>query len=154
MMKKILGYIYFYAVYYFLILCGFKLHKVKAWPVLDEGLIRAYIQVGDESGRVIDVKKKDWLGFTGNLKHAFRRRFLIAFRKGYVQRQLLARKGECKRCGLCCYNRKCCFLIRDDDHWDCILHPYKPLNCVHYPVDQKDVDEYGCKGFHFNSIEK
>jgi len=148
-MKKLLGYIYFYAVYYFLILCGYKLHKVRAWPVLEDGLIRAYIQVGDGKGRVVDLKKKDWLVFFRNWKGGIRRQFILRFRKGYARKQLLLRKGNCERCGLCCCEKKCPFLIKEDGTWDCILHPYKPLNCMHYPVDQKDVEKYACKGFRF-----
>lgn len=155
MMKSILSNIFFYPTYVSLILFGFLLNKVKARPVTEGfNVLRGYIEVSDGRGRAAHLNWKDFLVLRTNLKGRLRRYFTIRFRKGYIKSQVQKRKGECKRCGLCCCERMCPFVIENKGKWDCLLHPHKPLNCTVYPINQKDVKEYGCRGFTFESAGK
>ncbi|MCX7765863.1 MAG: hypothetical protein N2246_04050 [Candidatus Sumerlaeia bacterium] len=72
-----------------------------------------------------------------------RRLYYSKFSQDYIKQQLVNRRGECKRCGICCrFVFKCPFLRQDvDGIWKCIIHRWRPSVCVHYPVDQRDLDE-------------
>ena len=150
MIRSILENVIFYPAYVSLILFGYLLNKVKARFVTDGGnILRGYMEVSDGQGRVVHLSWKDFLVLRTNWRGRLRRYFTIGFRKGYVEEQAQKRKGECKRCGLCCCERMCPFVIENKGRWDCLLHPHKPLNCTIFPINQKDVREYGCRGFTF-----
>ncbi|MDR0867476.1 MAG: hypothetical protein LBP75_03245 [Planctomycetota bacterium] len=69
------------------------------------------------------------------------RRFLLAYRKHYLPRQLARRQGECRRCGACCRLLfKCPFLqIQADGATHCRIHRRKPGNCQIFPINEKDL---------------
>ena len=82
------------------------------------------------------------------------RRFWLAhFRKEYVQRQLLVRKGECHQCGTCCNLLFTCPMLTKQGH--CLIYgTWRPQACKVFPIDQRDIDEVklcgGQCGYLFN----
>lgn len=150
-MKAVFNRILFYPTYLTLILSGFLVNKRKVRPVTSrERGMPSYIEVSDIVGRRVTLTWKHILVLKKKLPGRLRRLINIKFRKGYVERQLALRKGACQMCGNCCCERSCPFLVQSSGRLECILHPSsKPANCSVYPIDKKDVEEYGCKGFWF-----
>jgi hypothetical protein len=74
------------------------------------------------------------------------RRFWMAhFRKGYINRQLLARKGECRQCGTCCNLLNVCPMLTRQGK--CLIYgSCRPRACRYFPIDQKDIDEVSLCG--------
>lgn len=70
-----------------------------------------------------------------------RKKYLAWFRKGYVKRNLSARKGRCLACGICCRQivPLCPFLTRDNK---CRLPVWfggwLPRYCRIFPIDELD----------------
>lgn len=77
------------------------------------------------------------------LRGVVRRFFLNLFCKGYIRRSVAARKGECRRCGVCCHlvANKCPSLrILQQGNTRCVLyHLYRMPNCVTFPIDARDI---------------
>lgn len=77
------------------------------------------------------------------LRGVLRRFFLNVFRPGYVRRNIAARHGECKRCGVCCHlvANKCGALhLFADGHSTCRLYSvYRLPNCRTFPIDPSDL---------------
>ncbi|PIU56419.1 MAG: hypothetical protein COS89_06030 [Deltaproteobacteria bacterium CG07_land_8_20_14_0_80_38_7] len=149
-MKTIIDHIVFYPTYFSLILLGFFVHKRKARPVTVKGPKNSsYMEISDHYGRVVRLNWKHLMVLKTQWKGRIRRYLNVTFRKSYVEKQMKKRVGECKMCGRCCCERKCPFIIKENNTWKCILHPTKPSNCLVYPIDQKDILEYSCPGFSF-----
>ena len=82
-----------------------------------------------------------------------RRFWLVHFRKQYVQRQLLVRKGECHQCGTCCSLLFTCPMLTKQGR--CLIYgTWRPQACKVFPIDQRDIDEVklcgGQCGYRFN----
>ncbi len=81
-----------------------------------------------------------------------RRLYLSYFHKGYVEKSVASeRKGECRRCGLCCELLfKCPFLGRDSQKlpYCRIYGDLRPGSCRNYPFDRVDSEVETC-GFKF-----
>jgi len=85
-----------------------------------------------------------------------RRFFLTKFRKKYVQEQLKYRKGECKRCGLCCKELANCPYLEYDENGLAVCRIYERRfeNCVAYPIDERCFRGVSGKcGFYFEYPE-
>lgn len=88
--------------------------------------------------------------FSGKL----RRFFTVHFRKEHVDRQLLAREGDCHQCGTCCnFSFPCPFLTKDRL---CVVYGrMRPKACKAFPVDQKDIEDVricgGTCGYRFTN---
>jgi len=71
-----------------------------------------------------------------------RRLGLGFFRPGYMARNLKRRRGECRRCGVCCHLSVRCPLFRDlGGLTECRIHGFRPRNCRIFPVDERDIAE-------------
>jgi hypothetical protein len=83
--------------------------------------------------------------FMIHLTGKLRRYYLTHFRKGYVQRQLALRKGECHQCGRCCsFLFGCVMLTREG-----LCRTYETWRweaCKSFPINQKDIDEVSLNG--------
>jgi hypothetical protein len=82
-----------------------------------------------------------------------RRFWLVHFRKEYVQRQLLVRKGDCHQCGTCCNLLFTCPMLTKKGR--CLIYgTCRPQTCKVFPIDRRDVDEVklcgGQCGYRFN----
>ena len=65
---------------------------------------------------------------------------LVYFRKGYVQRRLLVRKGSCRQCGACCNLLFTCPMLTKQGR--CLVYgSCRPQACKVFPIDQRDIDE-------------
>jgi hypothetical protein len=70
------------------------------------------------------------------------RRFVwCVFRPGYVKKQLASRKGECKRCGACCYLAWKCpyFTVKDGLPSCAVYNKFRFPNCTKFPIDHYDI---------------
>ena len=77
----------------------------------------------------------------------FRRFLLVHFRKEYVQGQLLARKGDCRQCGICCNLLFTCPMLTKQAR--CFVYgSCRPQACKVFPIDQRDIDEVNLCGAH------
>lgn len=81
-----------------------------------------------------------------------RRFYLSHLRPGYVRRQVEEkRRGECTRCGRCCRLGMACPWLSDGNV--CVRYETRPLQCRHFPIDERDLaDAPGC-GFWFENGE-
>ncbi|MHC4661568.1 MAG: hypothetical protein ACYS8W_07755, partial [Planctomycetota bacterium] len=87
-----------------------------------------------------------------------RRWALRTFDREYIRKSLERRNGECRRCGACCKLAYVCpFLGRDNDHGTkCVNHVARDVNCVIFPIDEKDIRDRnlinpgGLCGYSFN----
>lgn len=81
-----------------------------------------------------------WRQYSGKL-----RRFLLAHTKRgrvYIERMLPYRRGECARCGTCCYlGHRCLFVRFENGLAACTIHNHRPQNCRMYPVGPRDIAE-------------
>ncbi len=69
-----------------------------------------------------------------------RRFFQVHFRKGYVHRQLLAREGDCRRCGTCCNLLFTCPMLTT--RGGCVVYgSCRPQACKAFPIGQSDIRE-------------
>lgn len=78
-----------------------------------------------------------------------RRIYLTTFRRGYVEKSIRERKGECLQCGRCCRLLfRCPFLSRDNR---CRIYNRKrAMSCVTFPIDARDLaDVSGVCGYYF-----
>ncbi|HHT9121089.1 MAG TPA: hypothetical protein ACFYD3_11175 [Candidatus Hypogeohydataceae bacterium YC41] len=66
-----------------------------------------------------------------------RRFYLVHYRGDYVQRQLLLRKGECRRCGSCCRIMFRCPHLKGENQCDIYTCRYK--QCIAFPIDNRDL---------------
>lgn len=74
-----------------------------------------------------------------------RRLWMVHFRKRYVNRQLLARQGECRQCGTCCNLLNVCPMLTRQGK--CLIYgSCRPRACRYFPIDQKDIDEVSLCG--------
>ncbi|HDY66362.1 MAG: YkgJ family cysteine cluster protein [Candidatus Scalindua sediminis] len=78
--------------------------------------------------------------FISSFKHQIWRRYYYFFNKEEVAESIKKRKGECKRCGLCCQaSIRCPKLFYDDnDLAMCKIHDHKPDMCKIYPYNGRD----------------
>ncbi len=149
-MRAFLEQLLFYPAYCSLLLMGFFVHKRKTTLVTaGEDDRRRYLCVSDGEAASVRVGWRDIPVLRMRWRGRLRRFFIIHFRKGYVAQQLARRSGSCQMCGRCCCFRRCPFIVREGECHKCILHPYKPGNCTTYPIDRKDIEDYGCPGFRF-----
>lgn len=66
-----------------------------------------------------------------------RRRYLLIFRRSYIEKSLKERKGACLQCGTCCRTMLMCPYLKDGN--TCELYPDKLREtCLRYPFDTKD----------------
>lgn len=77
------------------------------------------------------------------LRGTVRRFVWTMFRPGYVKRQLAARSGECKRCGVCCHIAwKCRYITTKEGLPSCsIYNIFRFRNCIDFPIDQSDLTD-------------
>ena len=83
-----------------------------------------------------------------------RRLRMVHFQKGYVKKQLSARTGACRQCGVCCNLLFTCPMLTKKGR--CIIYgSCRPKACKVFPIDQRDIDEIkfcgGQCGYSFNS---
>ncbi|MBA4387112.1 MAG: hypothetical protein C0404_03965 [Verrucomicrobia bacterium] len=62
-------------------------------------------------------------------------------RPGYVRSAIEQRKGECRRCGVCCrLIWRCKFYREEHGVSSCTLYNvYRPPNCRSFPIDHRDI---------------
>lgn len=82
-----------------------------------------------------------------------RRLWLVHFQKGYVQRQISVRQGDCHQCGTCCNLLFTCPMLTKQRR--CFVYgSCRPQACKVFPIDQRDIDEVnfcsGRCGYRFN----
>jgi hypothetical protein len=74
-----------------------------------------------------------------------RRFWLVHFKKEYVQRQLLVRKGDCHQCGTCCNLLFTCPMLTKQGR--CLVYgTCRPQACKVFPIDQRDIHEVNLCG--------
>jgi hypothetical protein len=105
---------------------------------------------GTKAETVISQLKK-----TGTLLIGKARRLLIVnLKKGFVHKQLDARKGDCRQCANCCrLVHRCIWLTRDNL---CLVYHsrIRPKVCARFPLDARDIGDVmlssGTKcGYHY-----
>jgi tetratricopeptide (TPR) repeat protein len=86
-----------------------------------------------------------------------RRFYLHMFNRDYLRRNHARRKGECRRCGLCCELMFTCpYLEGSNGDTSCACHGTRWDNCKIFPVDERDladrdrVSDDGPCGFRFD----
>ena len=73
-----------------------------------------------------------------------RRRVIFYFFRGYLNKQLLLRKGRCNQEGACCkLTIPWCPYLEGSA---CRIYSAQPLFCKIFPVDPKDLELSGVKG--------
>jgi len=152
MLKTIIAKMFYYPSRATLAIYGFPLNKkvFNTKMVVDKRRFPyAYIEVSNGNGHLIQLRLEYFLNMPGKLSGKVRRRLDGRLRKGYVKKRTLMRIGACQRCGQCCRDLKCPFIVEKNGVHDCFLHPYWPLNCKTYPITQKDIEDYDCPGFSF-----
>jgi hypothetical protein len=149
--KKVLDGLLYYPVYIFLRLSGFRSKKWKLRLVTEKlsDYLFGYAEISDGNGRTAHFRWKDLLTLKNHFRGRIKRYLLFWFRKGYVETQMLKRRGGCIRCGYCCHQLSCSFAVQNGKIWECSIYPYWPVSCTVYPITQKDVIEYNCPGFYF-----
>lgn len=104
-------------------------------------------------GLVVKVSRMfDDSRFALHMRGKFRRFCLVHFQKGYVQRQLSTRQGECRQCGTCCNLLLTCPMLTKEGR--CLAYgTCRPQSCKVFPIDPRDIDEVkqcgGRCGFRF-----
>ncbi|MHC6202056.1 hypothetical protein ACYULU_02560 [Breznakiellaceae bacterium SP9] len=86
-------------------------------------------------GYTLRIRILLWLG-------VLRRFALYVFNRQYVNRSIAARKGECKRCGICCHlvAKKCGMLAIGKNGTRCRIYTLGRLpNCWIFPIDAHDI---------------
>jgi len=74
--------------------------------------------------------------------NAPRRRIMQFINKDHIKNKLAKRKGECKKCGICCGD--CKFLNKKTKL--CTIHENRPWNCYRdFPLDKLDQKIWGVK---------
>ncbi|MDA3925005.1 MAG: hypothetical protein PF904_09940 [Kiritimatiellae bacterium] len=76
------------------------------------------------------------------VKGVLRRWSLTHFNKSYVRKQMETRKGECKRCSVCCQLSTPCPALKwgGDEYSECKIYKYyRPPNCCNFPIDERDL---------------
>ena len=69
-----------------------------------------------------------------------RRFYLHVFRRGYVERSIARRTGECRRCGACCKLMFTCpHLDESREPFECKVHETRSNNCRFFPIDERDL---------------
>ena len=69
-----------------------------------------------------------------------RRFWLVHFRRGYVQGQLLVRRGDCLQCGNCCNLLFACPMLIKQGR--CLVYgSSRPQPCKVFPIGERDIDE-------------
>jgi len=90
-----------------------------------------------------------WRDLLRLLKGKARRFSLCYFHRHYIGRMKQLRRGECQRCG------QCCNMILDCPYLDgeklCVHYHSRPRSCSDFPIDERDVRDANCRGFHFIS---
>lgn len=86
-----------------------------------------------------------------------RRLWLVHFQKGYVERQISLRHGECHQCGTCCNFLLACPMLTKQSF--CRIYGIcRPKACKVFPINQRDIDEVklcgGKCGYWFKRKEK
>jgi Fe-S-cluster containining protein len=78
--------------------------------------------------------------FFSSLRHQIWRRYYYFFNKDEVAESIKERKGECKRCGLCCQaSIRCPKLFYDENDFAmCKIHDNKSDMCKMYPYNGRD----------------
>ena len=69
-----------------------------------------------------------------------RRLWLVHFQKGYVQRQISVRQGDCHQCGTCCNLLFTCPMLTKQGRCQ-VYGTCRPQACKVFPIDQRDIDE-------------
>lgn len=90
--------------------------------------------------------------FAVHARGKLRRIWLAHFKKGYVRRQLSARQGDCRQCGVCCNLLFSCPMLTKQAL--CLVYgTYRAQVCKLFPIDQRDIYEVelcgGQCGYHF-----
>jgi len=78
--------------------------------------------------------------FVLHTKGKVRRFWLVHFRKGYVQRQLFVRQGDCHQCGTCCNLLFTCPMLTKQRRCS-VYGVCRPQVCRVFPIDQRDIEE-------------
>ena len=153
--KKFLDIILYYPINTFLKLGGYNSSKWKIRLATEKlsDYLYGHVELSD-GDKVEQFGWKDLLTLKRHWKGRLKRYFMFWFRKGYVEKQMHKRKGECSRCGYCCNQLECRFAIKKGDRWECSIHPYWPVSCAVYPINEKDVIEYNCPGFSFEPADE
>jgi len=68
-----------------------------------------------------------------------RRYLLVHLAKAYVERQLVLRRGACRRCGSCCALGFRCLHLRGRN--ECGVYERRYLQCRLFPIDRRDLAE-------------
>ena len=85
--------------------------------------------------------------FAIHVRGKIRRIWLAHFRKGYVRRQVSARQGDCRQCGVCCNLLFSCPMLTKDTL--CLVYnTYRAQVCKTFPIDQRDISEVELCGGH------
>ncbi len=90
-----------------------------------------------------------------------RRFYLLSLRRGYVEKSLKRRIGECSRSGACCNLMFPCPLIGWLERLPtCGIYQNRPRNCTAFPIDERDLRDRDILnpwepcGFSFRHAEK
>jgi len=81
----------------------------------------------------------------GILFGKIRRLFAVHCLKGYVDRQLRSRQGDCHQCGTCCNFTIACPMLTKDKLCR-VYGRFRPKACKVFPIDQKDIDDVAACG--------
>lgn len=116
--------------------------QIAGLSTFSHGLILTVTRVFRESRFVVHAGGK------------LRRFGLVHFRKGYVQRQISVRQGDCHQCGTCCNLLVTCPMLTKKGR--CFVYgTCRPQTCKVFPIDQRDIDEVklcgGQCGYRFNA---
>jgi len=82
-----------------------------------------------------------------------RRYYLCKFRKGYVERMLMLRRGACRRCGACCSIMFRCPHLEGGNQ--CKVYERRARQCRAFPIDERDLrGRFSSCGFYFVTAEE
>jgi hypothetical protein len=74
-----------------------------------------------------------------------RRFYLVHFRKDYVQRKLLLRRGKCQQCGCCCSLLFTCLMLTQEGLCR-VYERNRWLACKVFPIDERDIADVALQG--------
>ncbi len=88
------------------------------------------------------------------LSNKVRRWIICHFKRGYLQRSVSVRHGDCWQCGKCCELLfRCPALVKKNGTTRCLIyHRGRPMQCRAFPIDLKDLADvkFNC-GYFFSS---
>jgi len=154
MLKTIISKILYYPGYAMLIIYGFPLNRKKfeIRKVIDKRRFPYYfLEVSNGNDHFLELRWEYFRDMHKKLFGKVRRHLDSRLRKGHLKKRTLMRKGACQRCGQCCRDLKCPFIVENNGKHGCFLYPCWPLNCKTYPITRKDIEDYDCPGFSFET---